>query len=258
MKTFRAAFTVVELLVAMAIFTILLAALGSYISTSQRTINIQQARTAALIDARNLAGYLSEQVAQASYIYPKGTILKVKVDTANKDITVGKSALAFLVANEGTPCTESEACLYNGMVFYIDDRSNYSDQLPLDSTGSDKVMVKGETSTAFKWTPDTVPATTLKDWTGYGGLIVGVQGEDVDIADTDLMGSGSSFAGAAFTDSGAFNTGVIKDGQLPTLTQTNALINSLSYKIGIFPKSKNSSSVLIDGGSMARNIPRAN
>lgn len=268
-KHSESGFTLVELLVSLFIFGILLSILGSFISSSQRVTNVQKAQTTALTDARSIASYLSEQVAQASYIYPLQTNITVNLKGIPTQLTTSKTVLAMLVPDNTVLCSSSAQCRYKGVIYFLDRRARYSDQVSTTSMGSDQVLVQGQTSNNLPWPANTVPATTLNDWTTLGELIVGVQGEDLDATQTNLMrtdpvtsttplSTQSSFARNVLTDADAFNTGIIRPDQTPTFNQTNALINAVGFKIAVMPRYQNSKAVSIDGGAMARNIPRAN
>lgn len=179
---FRAGFTVVELLIASAVLGIILALLGSLLSSnaqlSSRQISAADANRAVELALLRLG----EVVAQAHYVYPAGQPLSLNGGATN--LTTGRDALALLVpvgANYCRPELPSER--YCGFIYSLEPRSAY---VPLLGASNDKaghVLVEWSAQD-LAWAPDALPPSM---WESASGGV---------LADSVVAGPGGSSLGA--------------------------------------------------------------
>ncbi|MGL4609124.1 MAG: PulJ/GspJ family protein [Trueperaceae bacterium] len=154
----RKGFTLVELLVATAIFSIFLGALTFFFSSNSRISNQQMSSADANLALRQSLLRMTEIVTQASYIYPSGITVTL---TNNHTALTGANALAVLVPAGTTYCQLTTA-KYCGYVFSLENRANYINTLgAADVAGSALIEWRKD---ELVWNANTVPASTLLDW----------------------------------------------------------------------------------------------
>ncbi len=259
-NTSQSGFTLVELLISMAILGVILTVTSSILQVNQKGVNAQQSRTASTGDARAAMTRISEQLAQAAYIYPSGITISVSSGikgqgTINR-VTTGSSTIAVLVA-DGLNSTPPK---YDGVIFYVTARSNFSTDLPSLPSGtfSPNVLVRAAVETTgaglITWAVNATPPTT------WGAAAVeGVLADGIDTSRTNLMAS-ATYSPVLGVDDTYFSSGL--RGNNPAITAANALITSLGFQVAV-NIAPNSASFSSSGGTVlrglitARNVPRS-
>ena len=253
-------FTLVELLISMAILGVILTVTSSILQVNQKGVNAQQSRTASTGDARAALTRISEQLAQAAYIYPSGITITVTSGvkgqgTINR-VTTGANTIAVLVADG----LNSSPPKYDGVIFYVTARSNFSaDVATLPSgTFSPNVLVRAAVETTgaglITWAINATPPTA------WGAAAVeGVLADGIDTSRTNLMAS-ATYSPTLGVDDTYFSSGL--RGNNPAITAANALITSLGFQVAvnIAPNASSfssSSGTVLRGLITARNIPRS-
>lgn len=114
-------FTMVELLLSMAIFGVLMTAVFFFFTSNQKVVG-QQISAASLDNTLRLAlARVDELVSQASYIYPADQTLVIN----GASYTTGAKLLAVLVAEGSTYCADAGGQSYCGYAYSIEDRKPY-------------------------------------------------------------------------------------------------------------------------------------
>jgi prepilin-type N-terminal cleavage/methylation domain-containing protein len=261
-------FTLVELLIGMAILGVILVAAGSLLQGNQKVTADTQTRSNALGDARGALSRMTESFNQASYIFPMGVTIKFSSDGQAKSILTGPEAVAALIAQSGT---------YEGVIYYLADRSEpkFADdlpQIPADRIAQ-KVLVEARTQasgvTQLDWPARTIPfdlGSKTATWNREvleGVLVDGIYTDATVDNPTHLMSSGI-LAPIAGSDGKVFLT----EAEIPDppvggskLENNQALITSVAFQIGIRIATggkslSESGTTALRGLANARNVPR--
>jgi prepilin-type N-terminal cleavage/methylation domain-containing protein len=257
-------FTVLEMLLAMAILGIVLVVASALLQSNQAAASTQQSRTTSLEDGRAAMSRIAETLSRAAYIYPSGVTITVTsgligTSTANS-ITTGSGALAMLLYDNLNASTKG----YYGVIFYLTDRSKTKfaadlSSLPTNRIGQSVLVEARTTQTGagpITWALNANPAVTSKAWSAV--INEGVLADGVVSSSTSLMDSASMSPSGGVDDS-VFATGLRS--QTPAMTLAAARILGIGYNLGvqIAPPGKtltNTSPTLLRGFSSARSVPR--
>ena len=263
----RSGFTTLEMLLAMAVLGIILTIAANLLQTSQKVTDAQQARTSSLEDARSAASRMAETINQAAYIFPAGKRIQFTADQTGRDIpneiTTGSSALALLVP-DGLNSTPRR---YHGVIFYLADRTEFSNDLP--NLPSNRIgpwaLIEARSGLdgagALTWARDSLPSPTwaasLKEGVLADGMVEEGSGVGAGLG-TNLMRS-ASFSPSAGIDQTTFSAGLRAN--YPAMTDANALLLGVGFQLSVrvSPTGQTVTSTpssLIPGLGTARNIPR--
>jgi prepilin-type N-terminal cleavage/methylation domain-containing protein len=233
-------FTLIEVLIGMAILGVILVAASGLLQGNQRVTSDTQTRSNALGDARGAISRMTETLSQASYIYPEGSTITVTDGLvgqgATNTVITGPDAVAVLISDGATPPT------YKGVIYYLanrDDTTFAADlpQLPADRIAQ-LVLVEAQTVTNIAWAPKSTPQSNWGINASEGVLVDGVDGDDniTKLMNTVLDAPTSGY-------------------------DPGPLISSVGYSVGIRiatgGKSLAESGItVLRGLSNARNVPR--
>ncbi|MEM7734673.1 MAG: type II secretion system protein [Deinococcota bacterium] len=135
------AFTLVELLVAMAIFSTILVLVMSALRTGSNALTTIVGEADIIEDARAASAIIADEINQAAYIYPPGSVLTlgtagyttVNPNTGNRTWTVGDDPILAMITvpdtNEGDCDDNTEFC-YTFVAYYPVARGEVSDEVP--------------------------------------------------------------------------------------------------------------------------------
>lgn len=155
----RSAFTLVEMLVAMAIFSIILGLVMSALRTGSNTLGVIVGEADIIEDARAASAIIADEISQAAYIYPPGTTLTlnssgyttVNPNTGDRTWTVGEDPILAMITPPNTSningdCNDDSAFCYTFVAFYPVARSVVSRNLPymadpINDTGDNEKWV---------------------------------------------------------------------------------------------------------------------
>lgn len=151
-------FTVVELLVAMAVLGILLGVIAFFMTSTMRVTNNQSEMAVATADARLALFRVSEVARQASYVYPPDVEITV---AGAGTFTTGEEALALLVPAGTTYCRVTGET-YCGFLFYVGPRTRFVP--PLRANGATNLALAELRAVGLEWPRSVVPALTITSW----------------------------------------------------------------------------------------------
>lgn len=127
----NSAFTLVELLVSMAIFSIILGLVMSALRTGSNTLGVIIGEADIIEDARAASAIIADEISQAAYIYPPGTTLTLNTSgyttvnpkTGNRTWTVGEDPIIAMITPPNTgnvngDCDNDPAFCYTFVAFY--------------------------------------------------------------------------------------------------------------------------------------------
>lgn len=135
------AFTLVELLVAMAIFSTILVLVMSALRTGSNALTTIVGEADIIEDARAASAIIADEINQAAYIYPPGSTLTlgtagyttINPNTGNRTWTVGDDPILAMITvpdtNEGNCADDPDFC-YTFVAYYPVERSEVSDNVP--------------------------------------------------------------------------------------------------------------------------------
>lgn len=152
----RAAFTVVELLVAMAIFGAILVLVMSALRTGSNALGTIVGEADIIEDARAASAIIADEINQAAYIYPPGTTLTlnksgyttVNPNTGDRTWTVGEDPIIAMITAPNTEamgdCDSDPAFCYTFVAYYPVARSLVAQNLPYlaDATNDEGANAK--------------------------------------------------------------------------------------------------------------------
>lgn len=149
----KEAFTIVELLVAMAIFGIILTLVLSALRTGSNTLGVIVGEADIIEDARAASAIIADEISQAAYIYPPGTELTlnttgyttVNPDDNTRTWTVGDDPIIAMItapntSNVNGSCDDDPEFCYTFVAFYPVARSIVTDNVAYleDQANEDK------------------------------------------------------------------------------------------------------------------------
>jgi prepilin-type N-terminal cleavage/methylation domain-containing protein len=262
-------FTVLEMLLAMAILGIVLLVASALLQSNQAAASTQQARTTSLEDGRAAMSRIAETLSRAAYIYPSGITITVTsglvgtgADKTNptNSITTGADAVAMLLYDDKNASPRG----YYGVIFYVTtrDKTKFASDLsslPTDRIGQSVLVEARTTQTGagpITWSVNANPALTSKAWSAT--MDEGVLADGVVSTSTNLMAS-AVFSPSGGVDDSVFTTGLRS--KSPAMTLNTARILGVGYNLGvqIAPPGKTLASTgptLLRGLSSARSVPR--
>jgi len=139
----RYAFTLVEMLIAMAIFSVILGLVMSALRTGSDTLGVIVGEADIIEDARAASAIIADEISQAAYIYPPGTTLTLNTSgyttvnpkTNNRTWTVGEDPIIAMITPPNTSningdCDNDPAFCYTFVAFYPVERSLVSENIP--------------------------------------------------------------------------------------------------------------------------------
>jgi prepilin-type N-terminal cleavage/methylation domain-containing protein len=182
--------TLVELLVAMAIFGIFLAALGGFFASNNRISNQQISAADANLALRQSLLRMTEVITQAAYIYPAGQSITLTSSGQSVTVTTGADVLAVLVPAGNVYCTITTRD-YCGFLYRIQDRTPFVDVLG-SSAKTQFALIEWQ-SRSLSWTKNTLPTSTLTTWSNATRAVMA----DSIVPFTPTNTNGSSLSAAA-------------------------------------------------------------
>jgi prepilin-type N-terminal cleavage/methylation domain-containing protein len=251
-------FTLVELLIGMAILGVILVAAAGLLQSNQQVTNTAQTRSNALGDTRGAMARMTEAISQAAYIYPENAVLKVSGGLAGQgtsnQVTTGNNAVAVLISSDSSVTPP----LYKAVIYYIADRSETSFAADLPSIASDRIaqnVLVEATVNGVPWASGTRPTPDMGLPASEGVLVDGVDLLDGSEQITKLMDS-VSLAPVIGSDGKAFTLGAAS-------TDPTSLISTVGFKIGVRVATSgkslaDSGTTVLRGKANARNVPRRN
>ena len=139
----RNAFTLVELLVSMAIFSIILGLVMSALRTGSNALGVIVGEADIIEDARAASAIIADEISQAAYIYPPGTTLTlnqsgyttVNPNTGGRTWVVGEDPIIAMITPPNTTningdCDDNPEFCYTFVAFYPVERGLVSDNVP--------------------------------------------------------------------------------------------------------------------------------
>lgn len=243
-------FTLVELLIAMAVLALVLTLASDLIVRNQKVTARQVLAGRVQEDVRLATLRISDVVSQAAYIFPNKVTITIQTGTTSSAVVTGDDALAVLVPPRTAYCplTTSKYC---GYLYRLEARAPYAADLGSTPGNSGWVLVEYQ-AWGLTWNENTNPTSVANNWTRASLRTRGVVADSVTDEGTSL--DGLRFAGVA--------SGIDKDVlRTPAsdpaikLHSPNALIGSVLIKVAIQyangPRATRQTEVL------ARSIPRA-
>lgn len=258
-RPYQSGFSLVEVLIAMAILGVLLGALGSFFALNQKVGSEQITAAKINNDVRLALLRLSDVTSQAQYIYPAGRTLTLQGGGTAKSFTTGAEALAILVPNGTTYCPETVADTYCGFAFAIESSAPYADILGSSTSAT------GDALTEYRFTGLTwpggansvLPATTWTDTSALNSPLI----NSVDKGNSSLAAAGDlGFATYSNFDDATFSYPTSSDKTyLETFgSNATALVNSVRTVLNLqYTVRGKAISTERDGVMFARSIPRA-
>lgn len=121
----RSAFTLVELLVSMAIFSVILGLVMSALRTGSNALGTIVGEADIIEDARAASAIIADEISQAAYIYPPGATLTlnksgyttVNPNTDNRTWTVGEDPIIAMITTPNTSNVNGRCGNGNDAVF---------------------------------------------------------------------------------------------------------------------------------------------
>ena len=159
----KTGFSIVELLVAMAILGILLGVLSMFLISNQRVTSSQITAATLNNDTRLAFLRMSEVISQAQYIFPAEQTLTL----GTTNYITGQNTLAVLVPGGTTYCNLTGSAVYCGYAFTIEDRSPFSAMLGPDGGLSNLALIETRCK-GLVWIRNEVPTATLNRWDDSG------------------------------------------------------------------------------------------
>lgn len=179
MRQSRTALTLAELLVALAIVGVLLAALGNFFIGSTRAVSLADARNEAIAEGTLAQALVASKVRQAWYVVPPGTVLNLgsgfttRNPVGGNSFTVGQNAAALVLP----PQAAGEQ--YQLLVYYplrrtvMVEQASGANRLQPDpgNEGAWLLMeLRQNLGTARPFDPAVAPGQPGGMSTGYGGV----------------------------------------------------------------------------------------
>ncbi len=160
----KAGFSLVELLISMAIFGVIMLGLNSMLIANSKATQNQSSAAETTVAAKQSLLRISDIVAQAHYIYPsEQAITVIQGNGDQKTITTGTNALAVLLPEGSTYCP-GNGHKYCGYIISIENRSSFSNLLGASSHSTNLVLA-GWRAFGLIWPQYTVPTNVLDTWT---------------------------------------------------------------------------------------------
>ncbi|WP_287409244.1 prepilin-type N-terminal cleavage/methylation domain-containing protein [Oceanithermus sp.] len=195
----RNGFTLIELMISMAVFGVILILTTSMIVKNQEIANRQIVSQQAREDARLALLRVSELFSGAAYIYPGSQTLTLPDGTS---VATGGQTLAMLLpwgspyCNEGGSnpydSTSSHRDLYCAVVYTLGNRSDYVGVLGENPKAGNRVLVEH----LIKWVSWPVNTLPTRDFSGLSSS-VGVVADAVVPAQTAVVYTASSLSQAS-------------------------------------------------------------
>lgn len=160
-RNFQRGITLVELLVAMAIFGLFLAALGGFFASNNRISRQQISAADANLALRQSLLRMTEVITQAAYIYPAGQSITLTSGSESVTVTTGADVLAVLVPAGNVYCTITTRD-YCGFLYRIQDRAPFTNILG-DTAKTQFALIEWQ-SHGLSWAKNTRPTATLTSW----------------------------------------------------------------------------------------------
>lgn len=161
-------FSLVEMLVALAIFGILLAGLGLFFASNLNVTQRQIGAADANLSVRLALLRMGEVAAHAHYIYPAGQTVTLtdSATSSSRSFTVGPAAMALLLPAGTTYCDPNGTTqTYCGFLYSVEDRDAYTAYLADNTVGTGKVLVEWRTEgSALGWPRNTLPTAVTTGW----------------------------------------------------------------------------------------------
>lgn len=250
-------FSLVEVLVAIAIFGVLMSALVGVLNANSGATSQQVSNVNASLAARLSMLRITEIVSQAHYIYPAGQTLTMNLKSGNSStIVTGQSSLAVLLPEGTTYCTDpngksANGQQYCGYVFSIEDRSMFSNLLGNAKHETDSVLVAWR-SFNIDWVKSAVPSTALGTWTGVERQL---------LADSVVpVSAGTNLGGADILTVSEvrpkFDRDIFFSYEESDTNQATGLIRAVTPYLGVRLGKKESEAAFKRTHIVARSIPR--
>jgi prepilin-type N-terminal cleavage/methylation domain-containing protein len=156
--------TIIEMLIAAAILSILLATLGAVFTSNLRVSSQQISAADADLTVRLSLLRLQEIISQAHYIYPAGQTLTLNTPQGPRTFTTGPDVLAVLIPQTGAssycPGTANRYC---GRLYSIEARTPYQAILGADSGATNFALIEWQAEN-ISWPQNQIPALTIATW----------------------------------------------------------------------------------------------
>jgi prepilin-type N-terminal cleavage/methylation domain-containing protein len=248
--TLRKGVTLVEMLIAMAIFGTLLAILGAFFGSNSRISNQQISATDANLSLRQSLLRMTEIITQAAYIYPAGQTITL---TGGSNVTraTGNNALAILVPAGTTYCMISTAN-YCGYLFSIENRTDFT--AILGTSSSTQFTLVEWRSDGLIWAINTFPPTSVATWANATRAVM----SDNVVPSTVTNGSSLAAVGnlSISDESAIYDDDITFDFTNAGRNANNGLIGAVAPRLVI--QSKNGSTKATRATNIfSRAIPRA-
>ncbi len=247
----RKGVTLVELLIAMAIFGVFMVMLGAFFSTNSRASNKQISATDANLSLRQSLLRMSEIITQAAYIYPAGQTITLNLSGTTVTRTTGSDVLAVLVSAGTTFCKLSTAT-YCGFLFSIENRTDFA--AILGTASSTQFALVEWRSDGLSWAINTFPPTSVATWANAARAVMS------DNIVPSTVTNGSSLAAAnnlAISDESAiFDDDVTFDLTTSGRSANNGLVGAVAPRLMV--QSRDGSTKAVRATNIySRAIPRA-
>lgn len=242
-------FTILELLVAMAVLVVVLGLASNLIFQNQGLANRQMLAGRAQEDVQLALLRISEVVAQAGYIFPNNSTITVRTGSTSSTVVTGDDALAVLVPPGNVYCPLSST-QYCGFLYRLEPRAPYAADLGAPPGTSGWVLVEYQ-AWGLSWGPGAIPTSTANNWSSASFQTRGVVADSVEDSTTDL--GRLAFAGST--------SEIDRELLIPSATVSvttdspNALIGSAQVRIGL--AYANGVRVARQTEVLARSVPRA-
>jgi prepilin-type N-terminal cleavage/methylation domain-containing protein len=215
--------TLVELLIAMAVFGIFLAALGGFFASNNRVSNQQISAADANLALRQSLLRMTEVITQAAYIYPSGqNIILTPAGGSAVTLTTGADVLAVLVP-AGTSYCNLTTRTYCGFIYRIQNRNPFT--ALLGTTSRTQFALVEWQSRNLTWNQNTLPTTTVNAWAGA----------------TSAVMADNIVSSATAQDSSLANVNNL------TISQESPILDNQNSLFSLDPASRNQANGLVSG-----------